>query len=125
MPQANSTTSSRERAQRVRQHLAVFARDQTGQFVGVFFDQFLETEHDARAAHRRRRRPGGKGAHGRSHGGGDFSGGSQRHMGTNRAGRWIKDLTRPARCSRDARAVNKMVQVRQGNPPISYSLLGA
>ena len=59
MPQANSTTSmpARHFAARVRQHLAVLARDDARQLIDVRIEQRLEPEHHARALQRRRRRP--------------------------------------------------------------------
>ena len=70
----------------VRQDLAVFGGDDRGELLAVAFQQFLQLEHDAGTAERRRGRPGRPG--GGSRGGGLVNLGrvGERHTGEDLAG---------------------------------------
>ena len=82
-----------QRTEGVGMDLAMLVGDQSGELVGMFLDQFLETEHDAGAPQRRGRRPAGKGLlrgsdsgrdlHRASHGNarGDFTARRIEHIG--------------------------------------------
>ncbi len=81
-------------AARITDGLAVLARQQARQLVGVLLDQFLEARQDARAAQRRGCRPGrerrGRGAHR----GIDIGALGERHAGDHAAGSRVEDLGR-------------------------------
>ena len=83
--------ATHDRAARVVEHLAVLRSDQPCQLVEVLVDQALEVEHDARATHRRRRRPAFERLLGRRDRGRDVGARGHRHLARLGAERRIED----------------------------------
>jgi hypothetical protein len=85
-----------ELAGRVRQHLAVLARDRGDELVGMLLQQRLEAEHDAGASKRRRRGPCRECGLRRFDGSPDLGGGRERNARAQRAGRGCEDIAEAA-----------------------------
>ena len=97
-------------ALRVREHLAVLTRDDLGEFVVMFVEQFLELEQHARALDRRGFAPCGK----RGFRGGDrridLGDARERHPRRNRARRRIEHVAEAAARAFDLLAADEMRQ---------------
>jgi hypothetical protein len=100
--------AARKLAGRIRQHLAVLARDDCHDLVGALLEQRLETEHDARSGQRRRGGPTGKGGFGGIDRAPDLGGGRKRNARSERTGRRCVDVAKAARCSGCALAADPM-----------------
>ena len=89
--------AARELARRIRQHLAVLARDRRDELVGALLEQRLEAEHDAGAGERSGGRPTGEGRLRGFDRAPDFGGARERHACAERAGGGRVDIAEAAR----------------------------